>query len=147
MRILAIADDTTGAIEVGAKFAGAGVSTLVTIGNHPEFDRDGFVVDADSVCVRPLDDSLLDNEAFACWENETARPGLIAAGYFGCSAENPFVGQIVNDIHNEATVVNDMAWKTVGPPFTTSGISSICAMTRWSARSKAARIRLRLEPK
>ena len=48
MRILAIADDTTGAIEVGAKFAGAGVSTLVTIGNHPEFDRDGFVVDAET---------------------------------------------------------------------------------------------------
>jgi uncharacterized protein YgbK (DUF1537 family) len=46
MRILAIADDTTGAIEVGAKFAMAGVCTLVTTGNHPGFDRDGFVVDA-----------------------------------------------------------------------------------------------------
>ena len=53
MRILAIADDTTGAIEVGAKFAMAGVSTLVTIGKHPEFDRDGFVVDAETRHLSP----------------------------------------------------------------------------------------------
>jgi D-threonate/D-erythronate kinase len=53
MRILAIADDTTGAIEVGAKFAMAGVSTLVTIGNHPEFDRDGLVVDAETRHISP----------------------------------------------------------------------------------------------
>lgn len=79
------------------------------------YNEGGFVVDADSVCVRPLDDELLDCEAFACWESEIARPGLIAAGYVACSADNPFVGQIVIDIHNEPTVVNDMAWKTVGP--------------------------------
>lgn len=79
------------------------------------YNEGGFVVDADSICLRPLDDALLDCEAFACWESEIARPGLIAAGYFACSAENRFVGQIVTDIHNEESVVNDMAWKTVGP--------------------------------
>jgi mannosyltransferase OCH1-like enzyme len=79
------------------------------------YNEGGFVVDADSICLRPLDDSLLDCEAFACWESEIARPGLIAAGYFACAAENRFVGQIVTDIHNEETVINDMAWKTVGP--------------------------------
>ncbi len=79
------------------------------------YNEGGFVVDADSICLRPLDDSLLESEAFACWESEIARPGLIAAGYFACEKENPFVGQIVNDIHAEATVVDDMAWKTVGP--------------------------------
>jgi len=75
----------------------------------------GFVVDADSICVRPLDDDLLDCEAFACWESEIARPGLIAAGYFACEAENRFVGQIVMDIAAEPSVTGDMAWKTVGP--------------------------------
>ena len=79
------------------------------------YNEGGFAVDADSVCVRPLDDTLMDREAFACWESEIARPGLIAAGYVACKAGNPFVGQIINDIHNEATVVNDLAWKTVGP--------------------------------
>jgi mannosyltransferase OCH1-like enzyme len=75
----------------------------------------GIVVDADSICVRPLDDALLDCVAFACWESEIARPGLIAAGYFGCEAGNPFVLQIIEDIAASPTVIDDMAWKTVGP--------------------------------
>ncbi len=79
------------------------------------YNEGGFVVDADSVCVRKLDDWLLEHEAFACWENELVRPGLIAAGYVASEAGNPFFGQIINDIHAEASVVNDMAWKTVGP--------------------------------
>jgi mannosyltransferase OCH1-like enzyme len=75
----------------------------------------GIVLDADSVCLRRLDDALLDCPAFACWENEIVRPGLIAAGYFGAEPGNPFVGQIVLDIAAEASVVHDLAWKTVGP--------------------------------
>lgn len=75
----------------------------------------GIVLDADSVCVRPLDDHLLDCEAFACWENEIARPGMIAAGYFGSEAGNIFLGRIIADIAAEPSVVDDMAWKTVGP--------------------------------
>ena len=75
----------------------------------------GIVVDADSICLRPLDDHLLECEAFACWENEIARPGLIAAGYFGCEAGNPFVKQIIEDILAEESVTHEMAWKTVGP--------------------------------
>lgn len=75
----------------------------------------GVLVDADSICVRPLDDHLLECEAFACWESEVARPGLIAAGYFGCESENPFVGQIIKDIAAEASVVDRMAWQSVGP--------------------------------
>lgn len=75
----------------------------------------GVLVDADSIALRPLDDHLLDCEAFACWENEIARPGLIAAGYFGCEAGNPFVKQIVRDINAEPTVTHNMAWQTVGP--------------------------------
>jgi mannosyltransferase OCH1-like enzyme len=75
----------------------------------------GIALDADSICLRPLDDTLLDCEAFACWESEIARPGLIASGYFGCKPGNPFVQQIMADIHNEPSVVHDMAWKTVGP--------------------------------
>lgn len=75
----------------------------------------GIVVDADSVALRPLDDHLLDCEAFACWESEIARPGLIAAGYFGSVAGNAFLKRIIDDIAAEPSVVHDMAWKTVGP--------------------------------
>jgi mannosyltransferase OCH1-like enzyme len=75
----------------------------------------GVVVDADSIALRPLDDHLLDCQAFACWENEIARPGLIAAGYFGCVPGDPLVKQIITDIAAEPSVTHDMAWKTVGP--------------------------------
>jgi mannosyltransferase OCH1-like enzyme len=78
-------------------------------------EHGGVLFDADSVCARPLDDHLLDCEAFACWESEIARPGLIAAGYFGCEAGNPFVGKIIEDIAASPSVVEDMAWRTVGP--------------------------------
>jgi FkbM family methyltransferase len=43
----------------------------------------GVALDADSICVRKLDDELLEHEAFACFENEIARPGLIACGAMG----------------------------------------------------------------
>jgi mannosyltransferase OCH1-like enzyme len=79
------------------------------------YKEGGVVVDADSICLRPLDDDLLACEAFACWESEMARPGLIAAGYFGCCAGNAFVRQIMLDIHKEPSVIHEMAWKTVGP--------------------------------
>lgn len=75
----------------------------------------GIVFDADSVCARALDDEMLDCEAFSCWENEIVRPGLIAAGYFGCEAGNPFVAQIIAEIAAAPSVVDEMAWKTVGP--------------------------------
>lgn len=78
-------------------------------------EHGGLVFDADSICLRPLDEDLLDCEAFACWESEIARPGLIAAGYFGCEAGNTFVKRIVEDIAASPSVVEDMAWKTVGP--------------------------------
>lgn len=78
-------------------------------------EHGGVVFDADSVCARPLDDHLLDCDAFACWENEIVRPGLIAAGYFGCEAGNPFVRAIIEDIAASPSVVEEMAWKTVGP--------------------------------
>ena len=79
------------------------------------YNEGGVVVDADSVCVRSLDDHLLECDAFACWENEIVRPGLIAAGYVGAHSGNEFIGQIINDIFSEMSVTNEMAWKTVGP--------------------------------
>lgn len=78
-------------------------------------EHGGVVFDADSICTRPLGDELLACEAFACWESEIARPGLIAAGYFGCTPGNHFVRQIVEDIAASPSVIGDMAWKTVGP--------------------------------
>lgn len=75
----------------------------------------GVAVDADSVCVRGFDDWILETEAFACWENELKRHGLIATCALGSTPKNPFIGKIVDDILAEPSVTHDAAWKTVGP--------------------------------
>jgi mannosyltransferase OCH1-like enzyme len=79
------------------------------------YNEGGIVVDADSVCVRPLDDWLLEAEAIACWENEITRPRLIGCNMVGSVPGNPFMGQIIQDLYAKDTVIDDMAWKTVGP--------------------------------
>lgn len=79
------------------------------------FDEGGVLVDADSVCLKALPDWILECEAFACWENELIRPGLIAAGYFGTVPRNPFLAQIIDAIQRKPTVVDRMAWASVGP--------------------------------
>ncbi len=78
------------------------------------YEEGGFALDADSVCVRPLPDWLCETEAFACWENELMRPGLIACGYVGSEAGNPFIGQMILDIQAEASVCDRPAWISTG---------------------------------
>jgi len=86
------------------------------------YNEGGFVVDADSICLRPLEPWLFEGEACACWENELVRPGLIAAGYVASKPENPFFGQIILDLQKEPTVVDRMAWQSVGPLFLTESV-------------------------
>lgn len=74
----------------------------------------GIAMDADSECVRPLEDWLLQPDVFACWENEIARPGLIANGIVGSVPKHPLIGQIISDMEKDA-VDGRMAWQFSGP--------------------------------
>lgn len=78
------------------------------------YTHGGIAVDADSMCLRPLEDWMLEAEALACWESEQIRPGLISCAVLGCEPENGFIGQIIHNI-SETDVTQDMAWVTVGP--------------------------------
>ena len=75
----------------------------------------GVLVDADSYCLSPLDNDFLHYECFACWENEIARPGLIATGYFGSVPNHALLRRIIDDIKHEESVTHASAWQTVGP--------------------------------
>jgi len=79
------------------------------------YNEGGITLDADSICLRPLEDWLLEPNEFACWENEFVRPGLVAAGYLGSVQKSPFFGHIIEDLSKEPSVVNMMAWQSVGP--------------------------------
>lgn len=79
----------------------------------------GFFVDADAVSLRPLDDYLLENDSFSCYENEFLRGQLIACGYFGATKESEIVRHTIDRIHSLSGVSlhegGVTAWKTVGP--------------------------------
>ncbi len=79
----------------------------------------GFFVDADSVCLRALDDYLLSNDSFSCYENELERRSLVAAGYLGCTKSNQLMKHLIQEISvlkgRTLHPVDNSAWKTVGP--------------------------------
>lgn len=79
------------------------------------FKYGGVAVDADSICVRPLEDWLLEPDVFATWENETARPGLIACGALGAVSGHPFIRLILQDLLDDPHPSEGMAWQKVGP--------------------------------
>lgn len=84
------------------------------------FNHGGFVVDADSYCIRALDDYLFEPSIFLSYENEIVRPGLIAAGYFYSEAKNQFILNLIKEIQQMPSVINQKAWITVGPLFITT---------------------------
>jgi len=75
----------------------------------------GLAFDADSICIRPLEDWLLEPSCFAAWENEITRPGLIATGAMGFPPQHPLIGTIINDIRADPNLYGGMAWQKVGP--------------------------------
>lgn len=79
------------------------------------FDEGGIYVDADSKCIRPLDDFLLEHDPFACWESELVRPGLIHNGFIGSSPGSSLLKSVIDDIANEISITDRPAWQTTGP--------------------------------
>lgn len=78
----------------------------------------GIFLDADSICIEPFDDVFLSKTAFAGFENETVRKGLVATGTMGFVPNYPLCRAAVdwilrNDTSPETT--NRRAWFTVGP--------------------------------
>lgn len=83
------------------------------------FNEGGIALDADSICIRKIDESILDCEVFSAWENEIVRPGLIANGTMGAVKNNPFIAKMILNIRGAKSVTHAHPWKTVGPLFLT----------------------------
>ena len=69
----------------------------------------GIFIDADSICIRPLDEHIINCKAFATWENESVRPGLIAIGTMGFPPKHPLVKKIINRLKSR-----DVSYKKTG---------------------------------
>jgi mannosyltransferase OCH1-like enzyme len=79
------------------------------------YQEGGVYVDADSTCIRPLDEILMENRSFACWESEIVRPGLISNGFLGFSPGSKLLENLIHEIHEDNNVNNLPAWQGTGP--------------------------------
>lgn len=79
------------------------------------FQFGGIYLDADSLCLQPLTENFLRYHFFACYENEKARPGLIANGVIGSQPNHPLLSQLIESVHSIEDVNKDQAWIIVGP--------------------------------
>jgi GT2 family glycosyltransferase len=79
----------------------------------------GVFLDADSICIEPFDDLLLEApNGFAGYENEVVRKGLVATGTMAFPPRHPLCRAAINWIlSNDVSVerTGNRAWKTVGP--------------------------------
>lgn len=78
----------------------------------------GFFMDADSICIKPFDNLIMYQKAFAGYENEQVRKGLVATGTMGFPPKHPLCRAAIdwilrNDVSVERT--GNRAWKSVGP--------------------------------
>ena len=82
------------------------------------YEYGGVFVDADSICIEPIDDVLMVTESFAGWEQEQVRNGLIATGTMGFPPKHPLVREAIDWIKVNCVSVQKTgarAWLTVGP--------------------------------
>jgi mannosyltransferase OCH1-like enzyme len=78
----------------------------------------GVFIDADSYCVSPIDDQLMKTKAFAGWEHEQLRPGLVATGTMGFPPNHALVSAAINWIMANCVdpkKIKAAAWQSVGP--------------------------------
>lgn len=79
----------------------------------------GIFVDADSICIEPLDDYFMTKTAFSTYENEIVRKSLVATGIMGFIPNHPLCRDIIDWIADpkmsEVLIRESRAWVSVGP--------------------------------
>jgi mannosyltransferase OCH1-like enzyme len=79
------------------------------------YEHGGVYVDADSYCVKPLEDWLLDCEAFACWEQEIVRNNLISNGFLGGAPGADAWKMCIDEVATKDCTEEKLAWLITGP--------------------------------
>lgn len=79
------------------------------------YNEGGIYIDADSVCLKPLEDWLLNCEAFASWEQEHMRNNLISNGFLG-GVKGAEVWKIcIDEVSTKDCTEQRLAWQITGP--------------------------------
>lgn len=93
------------------------------------YDYGGVYIDADSVCITPLDERFLKHtDCWAALENERLRGNLVANGTIGAIRGSKIMERCIQEISAKPTVSTHQtalrAWILVGPLFFTKVIAS-----------------------
>jgi len=98
------------------------------------YAQGGIWIDADMVCLRPLD-GLLENGMFAGFQNlgnravqegqwYHPRKYLVGTGVIGAVAGHPMMGELVSGLRNDASRARAPAWMSVGPGYFTRTLAA-----------------------
>ena len=78
----------------------------------------GIYLDADSICIEPIDEHLMEQKAFCAYENEEKRHNLVANGTMAFPKKHPLCLAAIKwilDENNLKSIATKHAWTTVGP--------------------------------
>lgn len=104
-------------------------------------EHGGFAVDADFICVDTIPDWILTTNFVASYENEIARPGLIANGFMGALKQSPLLEKLIMEINRKKSVIYEYklgglirrkkrVWKMTGPAALTECLKNATEVTR-----------------
>lgn len=77
------------------------------------FENGGFIAPADAICYRGISELFTRQTAYTVYENEFLR-GALVAPVLGCEPQNPFVGQIINELTKLRPEALLEPWKSTG---------------------------------
>jgi mannosyltransferase OCH1-like enzyme len=83
------------------------------------YEHGGIYVDADTYCIKPLEDWLLDCEAFACWEQELVRNNLVANTVIGGAPKAEVWKMCIDAVATKDCTEKKLAWMITGPALLT----------------------------
>lgn len=76
----------------------------------------GFIAEADSVCIHPIDELLEGPQAYTIYENEFLR-GELVSPILACDPGNSFLGEVIDRLSKLRTDQLASAWTTTGNLF------------------------------
>jgi mannosyltransferase OCH1-like enzyme len=83
------------------------------------YEHGGIYIDADTFCVKPLEDWLLNCDAFASWEQEIVRNNLIANTIIGGVPGAETWKMCMDAVATKDCTEDKLAWMITGPMLVT----------------------------
>ena len=92
----------------------AGVSDLIRYEILAE--AGGFIAEADSICLHPVDDLVQEPRAYTVYEHEGGTTGMVSP-FLACEAGSPVLQAVVAELGQLNPVDMKMPWTTTGNGF------------------------------